>query len=348
MAKKISVKPLYLFSEITRVNEDERTVEAYAFVNPDCGDGWNLKRATMEAASEDYMKWANVREMHDKRSAAGITEELHWDDKGALVRLKVVDDGAWKKVKEGVYKGLSVGVIPTLTRGKDVEKALWFETSLVDRPADPDAKILVVRSAKGLDADDFECDDVSDENIKRSITIEINDDVADDAIETIRSAALAAMDEVISRSSGTATGTPDVDDGPTTQLSDQAANPDNNTPLWATSLIERLQAQDKLILSLQEKIEQVSPEDIKRIKEENAALRNQPARYQPVRFTDAIKGIERQIGDDQKSDAVKAIEQKTARMLEIQRIAREPSVSEKEREELALEFSRLKLESASL
>ena len=69
-----------------------------------------------------------------------------WDKKGALLTAKIVDDGAWKKCVERVYKGFSVGVRAVEMRGLNVEKARWVETSLVDRPADPDAKISLVRA----------------------------------------------------------------------------------------------------------------------------------------------------------------------------------------------------------
>ena len=146
------MKAVHTFLPISRVNDDERTVEAYGFVNEVVkGEGGIcLKRTSMEAATPDYMKWANIREMHRSDSAVGTTQSVKWDKTGAHMTLRVSDDAAWQKVKDGVYKGLSVGVIPEVMRGKDVEKCCWMETSLVDRPADPDAKITVFR-ADGFD-----------------------------------------------------------------------------------------------------------------------------------------------------------------------------------------------------
>lgn len=148
------MKAIHAFLPISRVNDEERTVEAYGFVNETVqGEGGiRLKRTSMEAATPDYMKWANIREMHDPKKAVGTTSSVKWDEKGAHMTLRVTDDAAWQKVKQGVYKGLSVGVIPQVMRGKDVEKCTWMETSLVDRPADPDAKITVFR-ADGFDPD---------------------------------------------------------------------------------------------------------------------------------------------------------------------------------------------------
>ncbi len=147
MSKQL-MRAMHVPFEIQRVNEEERTVEAYAFVNEvvDGEGGIRLKRSSMEAATPDYMNWANVRQMHTP-SAVGVAKSVTWDERGARMVLEVVDDEAWKKVQRGVYKGLSVGVAPTVMRGKDVEKCRWIETSLVDRPKDPGAIITAVRSA---------------------------------------------------------------------------------------------------------------------------------------------------------------------------------------------------------
>jgi hypothetical protein len=149
----MKLKPFHIFAPIMRVNEDERTVEAYAFVNEvvDGEGGVRLKRTSMEAATPDYMQWANVRRMH-QADAVGVAKNVEWDDTGAKMTLEVVDEDAWQKCKRGVYKGLSVGVSATVMRGKDVEKCKWFETSLVDRPKDPGAVFIAVR-AEGVDGD---------------------------------------------------------------------------------------------------------------------------------------------------------------------------------------------------
>lgn len=151
------LKPIHVFAEIERVDEDARTVEAYAFVNEvvEGEGGIRLKRSAMEEATGDYLKWANVRRMH-QADAVGVAHSVEWDARGARMVLEVVDDDAWTKVRRGVYKGLSVGVQATLMRGKDVEKCRWIETSLVDRPKDPGAVILAVRLDSAEELEDLE------------------------------------------------------------------------------------------------------------------------------------------------------------------------------------------------
>lgn len=154
---KKPMKPIYLFAPITRVDEDQRIVEGHAFVNEvvEGEGGVRLKRTSMEEATPDYMQWGAVRAMHQP-IAAGTAQAVEWDDKGAMVRAKIVDDAEWEKVKQGVYKGFSVGVQALVMRGKDVEKCRWIETSLVDRPKDPDARFMVVRAEDATEETEVE------------------------------------------------------------------------------------------------------------------------------------------------------------------------------------------------
>ncbi len=157
MAQKKTMKPIRLFVPITRMErrDDGLLVEGYCYVNAEVGDAYNLKRAAMEAASADYLTWGAVREMHQPLAAGTATADgcgVTWDDKGAFLRALVVDDAAIKKCETGVYKGFSVGIQPQLVRGRDVEKCVWIENSLVDRPADPDAVFTIAR-AEGVDLD---------------------------------------------------------------------------------------------------------------------------------------------------------------------------------------------------
>lgn len=155
MKKKL--KGLELYAPFARVNEESRTVEGYCFVNEDVGSGLVWERSAMEDATPDYMRWANLREMH-QNSAVGVTEVITWDERGAKITAKVVDDAAWEKVKTGVYKGFSARIKPVAMRGDRVTRCIWFENSLVDRPADPDCPIDSFRVAQS--ADEYDVEDV--------------------------------------------------------------------------------------------------------------------------------------------------------------------------------------------
>ena len=81
-------------------------------------------------------------------SAIGKTIHTKLDDKGTYIEGKVVDDNAWKKVKEGVYVGFSIGG-RVLEQVKNRIKAIRLsEISLVDRPANPDAIFAMVKMDK--------------------------------------------------------------------------------------------------------------------------------------------------------------------------------------------------------
>lgn len=127
---------------------DTLTVSGPCFVNEDVGRGAKIKRSAMEAATEDYMRWGAVREMHQP-SAVGTALDIVWQDDGAYLRAKIVDAAAIQKVEEGVYKAYSIGITPRVMRGDWVVSCDWVEVSLVDRPADPDCPIEVERLEDG-------------------------------------------------------------------------------------------------------------------------------------------------------------------------------------------------------
>src|SRR5712692_3853011 len=171
----VQMDPIYLFAPITRIDDEERIVEGYCFVNEvvDGEGGIRLKRSAMEEATAEYLQWGAIRSMHQPL-AAGTALSIVWDEKGALLRGKIVDDQEWRKVKEGVYKGYSVGVAPKLRRGLDVEKCVWIENSLVDRPKDWDAKFTLHR-ADGLGDDqqfEVELAPAADESLELDRLIE--------------------------------------------------------------------------------------------------------------------------------------------------------------------------------
>ena len=114
-------------------------------------DGDIIDPGAIEGALTDYLEWANIREMH-RPNAVGTAVKAEVVDGRLQLTAKIVDDGAWEKVKEKVYKGFSIGgrvveaVLEKLPDGRTVRRVLKLvlsEISLVDRPANPEAKILL-------------------------------------------------------------------------------------------------------------------------------------------------------------------------------------------------------------
>src|SRR5947209_15707678 len=93
---------------IAKFDAERRMVWGYASTEAADSDGETVRREALLAALDDYMRFANIREMHQP-SAVGIAKEAAVDDKGLYLGAKIVDPDAWNKVVEGVYKGFSIG-----------------------------------------------------------------------------------------------------------------------------------------------------------------------------------------------------------------------------------------------
>ncbi|HYM71595.1 MAG TPA: XkdF-like putative serine protease domain-containing protein, partial [Stellaceae bacterium] len=129
------------YAPIAKVDAEERMVWGYASTDAEDDQGETITRDALAAALAGYLKFANIREMH-QMSAVGIAEEAAIDDKGLYVAARIVDPRAWDKVRAGVYKGFSVGgrVQARDPADRTIITALTLtEISLVDRPANPEA-----------------------------------------------------------------------------------------------------------------------------------------------------------------------------------------------------------------
>ena len=128
---------MQIFAEFTKADEATRMVYGYASTEALDAQDERVSKAAIEAALPDYMRFANIREMH-QASAVGVTKEASIDDKGLFIAAKVVDADAWEKVQEGVYKGFSIGGKATTKVDGEITALRLSEISLVDRPANPD------------------------------------------------------------------------------------------------------------------------------------------------------------------------------------------------------------------
>jgi phage head maturation protease len=144
-----------LYVPIAKLDQQQRMVYGYASTEALDSQGEVVRKEALAAALPDYLRFANIREMHQP-SAVGIAKEAAIDEKGLWIGAKIVADEAWLKVREGVYKGFSIGGFvtsrdtadPTVITGLDLA-----EISLVDRPANPEAVIEIFKSAgAGRDA----------------------------------------------------------------------------------------------------------------------------------------------------------------------------------------------------
>ena len=114
-----------------------------------CDAGWLGK-----AMPEWFKTGGNIREQHSN-IAAGVAKELDSKEDGHYISALVVDPVSIKKVEAGVLKGFSIGIrAPRIVRdnkaanGRIIDGQI-VEVSLVDRPANPNAKLMLAKSVDG-------------------------------------------------------------------------------------------------------------------------------------------------------------------------------------------------------
>lgn len=101
-----------------------------------------------------FKSGGNIREMHGP-SAAGVAKEYEAKSDGHYIGVHVVDPIAVKKVEARVYQGFSIGIkSPRVVRdskaanGRIIDGQI-IEVSLVDRPANPSAKLILAKAVEG-------------------------------------------------------------------------------------------------------------------------------------------------------------------------------------------------------
>lgn len=107
-----------------------------------------------DAMPQWFKSGGNIREMHGP-SAAGVAKEYEAKSDGHYIGVHVVDPIAVKKVEARVYTGFSIGIkSPRVVRdakaanGRIIDGQI-IEVSLVDRPANPSAKLILAKSVEG-------------------------------------------------------------------------------------------------------------------------------------------------------------------------------------------------------
>ena len=163
------------FATFEKAAPDQRIVVGYASSERIDGQNDIVDSEALHQALDDYMQWANLREMHQPKAVGKVLQatpvkgKIRLSDGTVLVNplriiAKIVDEDAWSKVKSGVLKGFSIGgkVVNAVTQkinGKDIRRITGLtlnEISLVDRPANPDARIVMMKRDWTLDQDSIE------------------------------------------------------------------------------------------------------------------------------------------------------------------------------------------------
>lgn len=113
-----------------------------------CDESW-LKKAMPDW----FTTGGNIREQHSN-IAAGVATDYESKADGHYITALVVDPVSVKKVETGVLKGFSIGIrSPRVVRdekaanGRIIDGQI-VEVSLVDRPANPNAKLMLAKAAE--------------------------------------------------------------------------------------------------------------------------------------------------------------------------------------------------------
>lgn len=137
---------LNLFVSFTKKDDSQHIVEGYASTEDLDSQGEVVRFEAIKKALPDYMKFGNIREMH-QNSAVGKAVKAIPDEerRGLYLSAKIVDSDAWMKVQEGVYNGFSIGGRVLKQVGNEIHDLVLSEISVVDRPANPAALFSLVK-----------------------------------------------------------------------------------------------------------------------------------------------------------------------------------------------------------
>lgn len=144
------------FSKIEQLADGTLYVEGIASSEAKDAVGERILASAMKAALPDYLKFPALREMHETWAAGRTVRAEVLADGTTHISAKVVDTEAARKVREGVYNGFSIGGNVTRRNADDrniIEGLTLTEISLVDRPANPDCIMQLVKLSKETSMD---------------------------------------------------------------------------------------------------------------------------------------------------------------------------------------------------
>lgn len=178
------------FTKIEQLADGTLLVEGIASSESEDAAGEVIKASAMKAALPDYLKFPALREMHETWAAGRTVRAEVLSDGTTHISAKVVDTEAARKVREGVYNGFSIGGSVTKRNPADptiIEGLTLTEISLVDRPANPDCVMQLVK---------IQQEKPMPEDIKKFLGQETMDArMAIEALSTVQSLLAMELDE---------------------------------------------------------------------------------------------------------------------------------------------------------
>lgn len=156
--KTMNLELAYSYAGIIKSEKQEDgTLKVYGKATDDaididqqiCDEAW-LK----EAMPDWFTSGGNIREQHSN-IAAGVATDYEAKADGHYITALIVDPVSVKKVETGVLKGFSIGIRgPRVIRdqkaaGGRIVGGQIVEVSVVDRPANPNAKMVIAKAVEG-------------------------------------------------------------------------------------------------------------------------------------------------------------------------------------------------------
>lgn len=198
-----------LYGEISKTEEvDDGTIKVWGYASTSNKDeqGETVTAKAMQDALPEYMKWANVREMHTAKAAGTAIEASVQEDGRCWFGAHIIDSEAVKKVKMGVYKGFSIG--GKATKRNDLNKTIieglrLNEVSLVDRPANPEAVITIMKMSDKVEAVDELAKILDEGTVSPERIVELaksSDEIAKAAVELAELKEKAVEAEAVAKS----------------------------------------------------------------------------------------------------------------------------------------------------
>ena len=156
--KAMTTELAYSYAGIIKSEkQDDGTIKVYGKATDDsididqqiCDEEW-LK----EAMPHWFKTGGNIREQHSSIAAGVATDYEHKGD-GHYIEALIVDPVSVKKIEAGVLKGFSIGIrSPRVIRdakaaGGRIVGGQIVEVSVVDRPANSNAKMTIAKAVDG-------------------------------------------------------------------------------------------------------------------------------------------------------------------------------------------------------
>ena len=138
--------------KVSKTDDGARIVEGYATTDQPDSSGEVVTSQLVKGARDKYMERGNLREMHQLWAAGKVFDDSYEEDENGfkwLVKARVVDPDAIKKIDEGVYTGFSIGI--DRVKREPMNRKIMIggdivEISLVDRPHNEACNLTATRA----------------------------------------------------------------------------------------------------------------------------------------------------------------------------------------------------------